>query len=334
MRSIGVAISHPDPGLVDELAHAVEAAPDLYLALEPAKASVVVAGAAELRAYASDPPGAGVAIVGLAAGGDLADVARVALRCRAQEIVCWPDDRAGLREAVRDAASRARLAAGGVDGRIVAVVGARGGVGTTTVAALIARALPDAVIVDLDAAGGGQSAFLPPDVEPTLDTVLGVVEDLDPRGLGSAFVPHAAGRALCASPRTIAPSGERVGRLVSLLRATVPIAVIDVGRAGDAGTQSVVGHADAAVCVCGPDLQSMRGARAIGAAVPPIRYVLNQATRLRLSVRDVTRVLGVAPAAVIRLDPSVRRAGEAGRLPAKAGRTLERLTRALVEEAS
>jgi Flp pilus assembly CpaE family ATPase len=334
VRSIGVAVSHGDPRVIDELIHAVEAAPDLYVALEPAKASVVVAGAEQLGAFAAQPPPTGVAVLGLAVDGDLAQVARVALRCRAEDIVWWPRDRDAFRGTVREAASRARLSAGSTDGKVVAVASARGGAGATTVAALIARALPESLIVDLDAAGGGQSAFLAPDVEPTLDSVLGVVEDLDPRGLRSGFVAHASGRALCAAPRSIAVGRERVQRLVALLRATVPYVVVDLGRCADPATQGVFNDADASLLVCAPDLQSMRGARAIAAAAPETRYILNAATRLRLSVRDVTRVLGAAPTAVIPLEPAVRRAGEGGRLPAKgrARRVAERLAASLARE--
>lgn len=333
MRSIGVAVAHPDPGIVDELVHALEAASDLYLALDPAKASVVVAGAGELRAMASGPR-PGIAVVGLAVEDDLADVARVALRCRAEDILCWPRDRSALRSAVREAASRARLAAGGTDGKVVGVVGARGGAGTTTVAGLLARALTDAAVVDLDGAGAGQSMFVPPGTEPTLETVLEVVEDLDPGALVSALVPHAAGRALCAAARRDPLAPERVERLMGLLRAAVPFAVADLGRATDAGTRAAMRNADIVVCVCAPDLQSMRGARAFGEASLGIRYVLNSATRFRISPRDVSRVLGTPPSAVIPLDPAIRKAGEAGRLPSRgpARRAVDRLAAALMRE--
>lgn len=334
MRSIGVAVAHPDPGVVDELVHAVEAASDLYLALDPAKASVVVAGADVLRSLASEPPPAGVAILGLAVDGDLPEVARVALRCRAEDIVCWPRDRSALRASVREAASRARLAAGGVDGKIVAVVGARGGAGTSTIAAMIARSLSEAVVVDLDAAGGGQSIFVAPATTPTLESVLDVVDDLDPGGLRSALVEHAAGRALCAASRREPPSRERVERLSALLRAAVPYAVLDLGRGAEPGARIVLRAADAVLCVCAPDLRSMRGALSMRGSGHEPRYVLNMATRLRVSERDVTRVLGVAPAAVIPLDPVVRKAGEAGRLASRgpARRAADRLAATIAKE--
>jgi Flp pilus assembly CpaE family ATPase len=336
VRSIGVAIAHPDPGVVDELVHAVEAASDLYLALDPAKASVVVAGASELRSFAAEPPAAGVAIVGLAVDGDLPEVARVALRCRAEDIVSWPRDRSALRASVREAASRARLAAGGLDGKIVAVVGARGGAGTSTIAAMIARSLSEAAVVDLDAAGGGQSIFVPPATAPTLESVLDVVDDLDPGGLRSALVEHAAGRALCAAPRRESPTRERVERLSALLRAAVPYAVLDLGRGAEAGTRTMLRAADTVLCVCAPDLRSMRGALALRHPGPAPRYVLNMATRLRVSERDVSRVLGGGPAAVVPLDTVVRKAGEAGRLASRgpARRAVDRLAASIAKEST
>jgi pilus assembly protein CpaE len=329
VRSIGVAVAHPDPGVADELVHAIEAEPDLYLALDPEKAAVVLSGA---PARLTVPPG--VAIVGLSADHDLAAVARDALRSRAHDIISWPEERDAFRGIVRDAAARARLGAARADGRIVAVAGARGGAGTTTVAALLARAIDASAVVDLDAIGGGQAAFLVEGAEPTFDAVLAAIDDLDPGGFGQVFSAHAAGRALCAAPRTRAPDRVRTERLVALLRASVPWAVCDVGRAGSDAAAAVLEAADATLVVCAPDVASIRGARALG--VPATRVVLNQAGRMRLSGRDVARVLGQPPAAIVPLDPAVRRAGEAGRLPRRgtARRALEKLAASLVAEAA
>lgn len=317
MRSIGVAVAHPDPGVVDELVHALEAAPDLYLALDESKASVLVAGAAAMRARSSEPSVAGRAMVGLAVDGDLAEVARVALGCRADGLVAWPADREGLRVAIREAASRARLSVAGSDGKLIAVAGARGGTGASTVAGMLTAALDGAVVVDLDPGGGGQSAFVPPDTDATLDTVLDVVDELDPAGLRSAFSKHAAGSALCASRRRAPAAREQIERLMLLLRATVPHAVADLGRASDAGCRAAIREADLLLCVCAPDLQSMRGARRLAESTPGIRFVLNSSTRMRLSPRDVARVLGSPPLEVIPLDPAIRKAGEAGRFPTR-----------------
>jgi pilus assembly protein CpaE len=336
VRSIGVAVVHPDPGVVDELVHAIEAAPDLYLAIDPAKASVVLAGAVALLSLAAGPPSPRPALVGIAVDGDVQDVARAAVRCRAEDLVCWPRDGDVLCRSIREAASRARISASGAEGKVVAVVGARGGAGTTTVTGLLAGALPESALVDLDPAGDGQSAFVPPSTDPTLETVLEVVDELDPGGLQSALTPHAAGRALCASPRRRAAGADRIERLVALLRATVPYAIADVGRGSDDGGRVAVREADAVVCVCAPDLQSMRGARALGESLPGVRYVLNMATRLRLSPRDVSRVLGAPPVAVIPLDATLRKAGEAGRLPSRgpARRATNRLAALLSTELS
>ncbi|MGH2795599.1 MAG: AAA family ATPase [Actinomycetota bacterium] len=327
MRSVGVAVCHPDPGVVDEVIHAVEATQDLVLALDPAKASVVVAGAGAMRSLADEPAGAGVALIGLAVDGDLPDVARTALRCGAEDILCWPRDRETLRTTVREAASRARLAAGTSAGKVVAVVGARGGAGTSTIAAMLGRGLADSVVVDLDTTGGGQSLFMPADAEPTLERVLDVVEELDPVAFRSALSKHASGWVLCAPVRRDPPGRERVERLLALLRASAPYAVIDAGRAADAGARAATANADTTLCVCAPDLQSLRGARALATAIPGVRFVLNMATRLRVSARDVTRVLGSPPIAVVPLDPAMRRSGEAAKLaprgPGK--RALDRL---------
>ena len=327
MSSIGVAVAHPDPGIADELVHAVEAEPDLYLALDPEKAAVVLAGAPSMT---SIPPQPGVALVGVSADHDLAAVARVALRCRAHDVLDWPEERGSFRTIVREAAARARLGAAGADGRIVAVAGARGGAGTTTVTAMLARAISDAVVVDLDFVGAGQAAFLAEGAEPAFADVLAAIDDLDPRAFASALVPHAAGRALCITPRSRPPDTTQTQRLVALLRASVPLAVCDLGRAETDAARAVLDVADAMLIVCTPDVASMRGARVLGAG----RVVLNQSARMRLSARDVARVLGEPPAAAVPFDPAVRRSGEAGRLPRRGPvrRAIEKLAASIAGE--
>ena len=64
------------------------------------------------------------------------------------------------------------------------------------------------------------------------------------------------------------------------------------------------------------------------------RVVLNLSGRMRLTPRDVARVLGDPPAAVVPLDPAVRRAGESGRLPrrGRAARALQRLAASFARE--
>lgn len=335
MRSIGVAVAHPDPRLVDELVHDVEAAADLYLALDPASAGVIVCGESGLQAFSQEPPRPGVGMVGLSVDGDVTRVARAALACGAHEIVRWPDERHSLRSIVRDAAARASLRAAGTDGRVVAVVGARGGVGTSTVASLLAACLPDAAIVDLDRVGAGQSNFVARDVTPTLDEVLAAAGDLDPTAFASALVPHAAGRVLFGPPRAPSVSADQIVKVLTLLRASVPFAVCDAGRGGDEGGRVLLSNADVVVSVGAGDIGSVRGALALqSAASRPIRFVLNASERSRLRPRDVGRVLGTPVAAVVPFDPAVRRAGEAGRLPARgpARRSVARYARALEEE--
>jgi len=333
VRSLGIAVAHPDPGISDELLHAVEAESDLYVALDPAKAAVVLAAGPELSALAGHIGQA--ALIGVAASSDVADVAREALRCGAHEIVVWPRDRAGLHAIVRDAASRARIAAGRSDGRVVVVCGARGGAGTSTIAAMLARAT-SAPIVDLDTVGGGQAGFLADDAEPTLAAVVAAVDDLDPSSVIGAMSSHAAGRAICAGPRSAQPGDEQALRLLDLMRAAVPLTVVDAGRVVDPAARAAVGSAEVALCVCLPDVSSLRGVRAlIGEAGTGVEVVLNRPARFRLGARDVERVTGKAPIATVRDDARVRRAGESGRLPSRgaAKRAIDGLARVIERSA-
>jgi Flp pilus assembly CpaE family ATPase len=333
VRSIGVTVAHPDPGIVDEVIHAIESGDDLYLALDVSRAAVVLASAEALEALATGRLASGPAVVGLATNADLAEVSRRALRCRAQQIVCWPHDRPALREILRDAVSHARVDPGPADGRVIAVAGARGGAGTTTVAAMLARAL-DATIVDADHIGAGQGGFLPEDAEPTLGSVLAAVDDLDAAALEAAFTPHASGVALCRAADSPVPSPAQVARLIELVRKACRVSVFDAGRAGDGAAREVMRLADERVVVCAADVASMRGARSL--LERGGRVVVNRHWSGRVSSREATRVLGRAPSLVVPGDRRVRRAGEAGRLPRRgaARRAIDGFAAELLHEGS
>ncbi|WP_249670599.1 pilus assembly protein FlpE [Cellulomonas wangleii] len=152
---------------------------------------------------------------------------------------------------------------------VVGVVGAAGGVGASTHAALLARRLSrstSTVLVDLDRGGGG------------LDVVVGV-EDVDGarwpdlRGAGGdvrgadvvALLPRWGACAVLSGDRTRSAPVDAGVRLDVLhaLACEVGALVLDLDRAGVVDGDAPLAACDAVVVVARPDLRSVAGTLAL-----------------------------------------------------------------------
>ncbi len=318
MESIGVVVLHDDDGVVRAVGESVESSAGLFVAgTSPgATGQVVVAGGR----YLDEAPG-GAPVVALA-DGDALGAARAALAIAARDIIRWPDEAERLSGAIR-------RAAGGADtrrepGTVIAVAGARGGVGTSTVAALLGARLRESVILDLD--GGGQRGLSAEDPARTTDDLT----DVDPERLAGALVPHAGGsRALHAGA---APVGDRARALTTAARRVAPVVVADLGRALDPGADRVIEAATRRVLVAGDDVGSVRGGTSLiercgGAWV----LVVRRLRRAGVPVRALASALDLEPVTVIPHDPRLARAADLARMPTRgrAARAADRLVQAL-----
>jgi pilus assembly protein CpaE len=274
---------------------------------------------------------------------------RRALRAGASGFFLWPAER----EDLAIAAGRARPAfdAGSADqARVVAVCGARGGIGATFVATHLARAFGSAqdrrcIVIDLDAALGD------------LVSVLGVAEDgvrtmcdLVPLGEEIAAVhvseivwrhPDGFGVVFAADAdpaNRIRPREDHVRAVVAAARRLCDVVIVCVPRSLDPIARTGMDVADRVAVVVGLDVLSLRGAkRLIETAELAERavVVVNRASRSDVTPADVERALGIAPAAVIPADGRVGSAQQRGRLvPSRGrlGRQLQRLADGLLEE--
>jgi Flp pilus assembly CpaE family ATPase len=113
--------------------------------------------------------------------------------------------------------------------------------------------------------------------------------------------------------------------------------VLHVPRGLDEVTHAGFEAADRVLIVLGLDVLSFRDAkRAIEAAGLEDRcaFVVNRAARSEIAPRDVERVFGQAPLAVIPADRAVRSAQDHGRLLSPRGRVaraVDRLARTAIE---
>jgi pilus assembly protein CpaE len=274
---------------------------------------------------------------------------RHAIRAGAAGYFVWPRER----EALAAATLRARRAEEvGSGARVVAVVGARGGVGTTFVAthlaAALARRSPDVALVDLDVpfggAGGPLGAPAPAEgaEEPaTAERLLAFGEGLGPSQARELLWRHPQGFGVLLSPArpdAVPALGAVVfGRAISALSQAMAFVVLDVPRETGTLARTALAAADPAVVVLGLDVGSFRDARRLIEATgisERCGFVVNRASRSEVTPGDVERVFGRPPLAVIPRDRRVPAAQDRGRLlPARGrtGRAIDRMARTLAE---
>lgn len=177
-------------------------------------------------------------------------------------------------------------------GRIIAVVGAKGGVGASTVAhnigwSISQRLDSNTVIVDLDIPFGTAG------LDFNQDPPQGIAEAVfSPERLDANFVDRLLARAgdkllLLAAPalldRTIDLGEDAMEPILDLLRQIVPVIVLDVPHSWQAWTKRTLIGADEVAIVAGPDLASLRNTKnfvdMLRTARPndaPPRVILNQ----------------------------------------------------------
>ena len=203
-------------------------------------------------------------------------------------------------------------------GRAVAVTGAKGGVGASTVAHNIAWAIStefatDTIVADLDLAFGTAGLDFNQDPPQGIAEAVFAPERLDDMFLDRLLSKCGDRLSLLAAPATLdrvydLPDTAFEG-LVDLLRSAVPCTVLDVPHQWTAATRAVLIDADEIVVVVAPDLASLRNAKNIidvlKAARPndrPPRLVINGVglpKRPELKPADFETALELAPLAAL-----------------------------------
>ncbi len=209
-------------------------------------------------------------------------------------------------------------------GRTLAVIGAKGGVGASTVAHNISWSISrileiNTVVADMDLAFG--TAGLDYNQDPTQGIADAV---FSPDRIDSAFIDRLLSK--CADRLSLlsAPASlERVydfgeeafEPIVDVLRATVPFTVMDLPHQWSAWTRRTLISADEILIVAAPDLANLRNAKnlcdLLKAARPndsAPRYVINMVgvpKRPEVQAQHFVDALGVAPFATLPFDPGL-----------------------------
>jgi secretion/DNA translocation related CpaE-like protein len=222
---------------------------------------------------------------------------------------------------------------------VVGVAGARGGVGASTLAALVAARASRrtaTALVDLDAPGGG------------IDVLVGLEEDTGARWPDLA---HARGDVDGRDVVALLPRWGRVAVLscdrsrpgpvdaataadvVGALARASGCVVLDLGRAAVPAAGAVLGRCDRVALVAGRDLRSVAGALALREALDevPVGLVVRGPAPGGLGTQELAQVVGMPLLWAGRPDRGLARAAEQGLVPSRgpAGRAaaavLERL---------
>jgi pilus assembly protein CpaE len=209
-------------------------------------------------------------------------------------------------------------------GRIIAVTGAKGGVGASTVAHNIAWAIArdlslDAVVTDLDLAYGTAG------LDYNQDPPQGIADAVfSPDRVDNAFVDRLLAKctdnlSLLAAPATLDRvydfGSEAFDAIFDSLRSTVPCIVLDVPHQWTGWTKRALVGADELLIVAAPDLANLRNAKNLVDLLRSARpndnrpyYCLNQfgvPKRPEIKAADFAKALDDEPLAAIPFDPQL-----------------------------
>ena len=252
------------------------------------------------------------------------DLLSAAMDAGARSIVSAPPSLEEVRSRIDAAATWSRAArrhvvadsvAAGRAGRVVAVAGAKGGVGTTLVSLLVARsrlATMSVCLVDLDLQAGDLAAYAGVQVRRSVVDLVEVADEITGRALDETTYDIGSGLRLLGAPADgelgEALSARAVRQIISALRYQYDLVVVDCGSRLDDATAVVIEVADRAVLVATPDVPALRAARRTTAmwerlavrAPRDVDLVLNRVTKAsEVQAALAPRLAGIGVTATI-----------------------------------
>jgi pilus assembly protein CpaE len=227
-----------------------------------------------------------------------------AMRAGVNELVCDPVTQADLEKAIHRVVRQRTVSAG----RVFAIIGAKGGVGATTVAVNTASALgsaakPDrALLMDLHRAGGDASVFL--GVEPRF-SILDALENLHRldlvflKSLVTQVAPHVD--LLASSERSVSGNvdASTISTVIDAVASVYRFTVLDVPRA-ESTVLDALDRVNTIVIVTNQELATIKSTSRLTASLrqrygrDKVSVVLSRSDRRAdIGHADVERVLGV-----------------------------------------
>ncbi|WP_135210102.1 AAA family ATPase [Vitreimonas flagellata] len=314
-RRLARAEIYSEPGGVDSaIRYAGVCLPDLVIIESTLKRDPLLAALDRLAPCL----GQGARVIVLGAENDISLLRDLAVRGVSQYIVAPIGDE----EVVRGICA---LYAERDNARVIAVVGARGGVGASTLAYNLAWTIAErqqvgTALLDLDVAFGS-AAF-----NSATENALSAVDILEaPSQLEDAAL---AGKLnMLTAPATLRrlfePSADAATDLIARVRRTSPVIVLDVPHAWSPWVKQALVAADDVLIVASPDLASLRNAEhimhALRAARPAdadpfvVLSMTGVAKRPEIAAKDFTETLKTSPVATFAFEPEVFGVAEVAR---------------------
>lgn len=217
--------------------------------------------------------------------------------------------------AVRSEASNREEISARRQGTITAVVGAKGGVGTSTVALMAAAQLAQGArtcLVDLDVRGGDLAAMTGISVRRSITDLADIAAEVSAREISEVMYPLPGGIALLPAPEqgetgeVLTESATR--QILTMLRYQFDHVVLDCGNRLDDILAMGLDSADRALIVTTPDAPALRSVRRLSDALDrldiargrPFGLVVNLTSRQReIQPATAAKMTGVALAASI-----------------------------------
>jgi pilus assembly protein CpaE len=207
-------------------------------------------------------------------------------------------------------------------GRSLAFIGAKGGVGSSTIAHNVAWSMSslfksEVVVADLDLAFGTANINFDQDPAQGMAEAVFSPERIDEVYLDRLLAQCAENLSLLAAPSTLDRvyvfDAEAFTHIIDTAQRTAPVLVLDVPHAWTGWTRNTLTKADDVVITATPELANLRNAKNLVDMLkrlrpndPPPKLIINQAgmpKRPEISADDFAEPLGLTPMAIIPFDP-------------------------------
>jgi len=209
-------------------------------------------------------------------------------------------------------------------GRSLAFIGAKGGVGASTIAHNVAWTIStqfenDVVIADMDLPYGTANINFDQDPAQGIADAVFSPERIDEVYLDRLLAQCADHLSLLAAPsmldRTFDFNEDAFANLIDVAQRSAPHVILDVPHGWNGWTRTTLARADEVVIVAAPELANLRNAKnlidtlkALRPNDAPPRLILNQIgipKRPEISPADFVEPLGVEPIALIGFEPQL-----------------------------
>lgn len=209
-------------------------------------------------------------------------------------------------------------------GNTISFVGAKGGVGSSTIAHNVAWAIAsnfesDVILTDLDLAFGTANIDFDQDPAQGVAEAVFSADRIDETFLDRLLAKCSDHLSLLAAPSTLDREYDfdatDFEQLLEVAQRGTPNVVVDLPHTWNGWVKNILSSSDKVVITATPDLASLRNTKNLVDTLAELRpndekpfLVLNQCNvpkRPEISIEDFTQPLGIEPAVVIPFDPAL-----------------------------